>query len=247
MIDIATFRYLDSLGVVQKQDFDVLSIKGMDRVGKFKLIPSQVFGIVDGSKRTEYRGFKRIISVELTPINADEDFVRAFLQASAKSIAYQGLCLASEESQVVFEESEIEGEQIDGFKYEKQFKFELTESAIRHEWYVPVPFEDNMTGFIVHDVEVVGTSGSPEAFETNVGKLQYQHGATVFPPISLLANKVAIVFDYDQAWAFNRVGEVTQSGNNIKFYLALSGSGETAPGTAITKATFMILLQDITL
>ena len=236
---------MDELGAVQKHEFETLYVSGFDAPTNYKMLPPEVYELLDGTTKTEYRVFKKIISVSLEPIETGDEFLLAFFKAPVRSMEYQGHNIVSEEEQVAWEEIDVESYWIDDFKLQKQFDFKLIGTA-RSSWIDPVPHKDNMTGFIIHDVEVIGTLDSPEEFETNVGKLQFQHDAVVFPPISLLSNKVTILFDYDQAWMFQRVGAITQSGNNIKFHLAMSGSGEYATGASTVKATFVILLQDIT-
>ena len=110
----ATFKYHDNVGVVHSQSLGVLPVKGIDMPYKVKFVPAQIFEIVDGSKRTEYKGFQRIISVALSQLNQYEDFIRSFLQADSKSITYQGVNIVSEEVSTVWTETNIEDEWFEG-------------------------------------------------------------------------------------------------------------------------------------
>ena len=238
----ATLRFLDSLGNVQRQDFDILFVQGLDLPYKWNYVPKEAFyKLPDGSIRTNYQGFQRIIEVELAAINQYEDFLRSFFQAPTKSFAYQGVNIIAEECQVTYESPSYEDSWFDEYKQTKKFVFELTENTVRTEWPSPTPLEDNMIGFIIKDIEVVGTLDSPETFETNTGKLV----GMVIPPISLLTQRPAIVFDYDQAWMFQRVGDFRQHGDNIQFDLAMAGSGEFATGASTVKARFVLLVQTL--
>jgi len=93
-------------------------------------------------------------------------------------------------------------------------------------------------------VKIEGTQDSPETFTTNVGKLQYQYGSVVFPPmdtsnyiISILSNAVK----YQDA-NINQVGGITQVGNNISFQLAMN-NGAMASSDGSIYADITILRQ----
>ena len=81
--------------------------------------------------------------------------------------------------------------------------------------------------YIKLKVKIEGTQAAPETFTTNSGKLQYNYGTTPFPGISLLSYIVSVFCNstpYQDA-KINQVGDVTQSGSNISFQLAVSDSG----------------------
>ena len=223
---------MDSLGNVQKKTFTTLSVRGSDTPFKVRFVPPEAFyKSVDGSSRTNYQGFQRIIQVELGAINADEDFIRAFFQAASKSFAYQGSNIIAEEVQVVYESPSFEDTWFDNFKYTKKYVFELTENTVRTEW--PSPLQPILVDivYLAKNIKVEGTQATPETFITNSGKLNYNYGTTKFPGISLLSYIVSISCNATpmQDAKCNQVGDVTQSGSNISFQLAVSDSGNPAP------------------
>ena len=247
MAEQATLKYLDSLGAVQTHIFDVLNVRGVDKPWKWRNVPDKIFNIADGSKRTEYRGFKRIFSVELAILQSYEDYIQAFLQADAKSITYQGTNLIAEEDQVVFESTAYENEWLGESELAKRYVIEFVESLVRTVWPVPSPpivVDDIM--YIKTKVKIEGTQSSPETFITNSGKLQYNYGTTGFPNISLLSYVVTVICNgtpYQDA-KINQVGNVTQSGSNISFQLAVSDAGN-ASGDGFFYADLTIGLQTI--
>ena len=136
---------------------------------------------------------------------------------------------------------------LNGFKAEKLFTFELLESVVRTEWpsttIIPIPDTDV---YIIKKVKIVGTNASQESFTTNSGKLQYNYGTTPLPSINLLSYNVSIVANgaiYQDA-KINQVGNITQSGSNISFSLAVSDTGN-ASGDTFFYADIIITLQAI--
>jgi hypothetical protein len=236
---------LDSLGSVQKKTFTTLSVRGLDIPFKVKFVPPEAFyKPVDGSSRTNYQGFQRIIQVELGAINSDEDFIRAFFQAATKSFAYQGSNIVAEEVQVVYESPSFEDTWFDNFKYTKKYVFELTENIIRTEWSIPKQPEDNL-GFIYLKSKVViaGIQGSPEIFTTNSGKLSTDAWGNTYPNISLLSHKVTVITVPYQSGKINQTDIISQAGSNISFPLAHSDS-ENPSDDGFWYADIIILGQD---
>lgn len=242
----ATFKYLDSLGVVQTHVFDVLDVRGVDKPWKWRLVPDKIFDIADGSKRTEYRGIQRVFLIKLAVLQNQESYIQAFLKADAKSITYQGTNLVAEEDQVVYESPEYENEWLEECGLLKYYVIELVESTVRTEWHVPKkPTGDDII-YIKKNVRVEGTQASPETFLTNTGKLQYNYGTTVFPDISLLSYNASIICNGVplQDGKCNQVGEVTQSGSDITFQLAVSDSGNPS-NDGFFYFDILIVLQEI--
>jgi len=135
---------------------------------------------------------------------------------------------------------------LNGFKSEKLFTFELLESIVRTEWPSGIAPIADTDMYIAKKIKIVGTQNSPEVFTTNVGKLLYNFGTTAFPSISLLSYNVAIFCNstpYQDA-KVNQVGDVTQSGSNISFQLAVSDTGN-ASGDTFFYADITIALQAI--
>jgi hypothetical protein len=243
----ATFKYLDSVGVVHTQAFNTMSVKGMDDVDKVRFIPPILYDIVDGRKETAFKGFQRIITVELQAINTNEDFLRAFLQASDKSFTYTGFTLVAEECQIVFESSEYENEWINDFQHTKRYIIEIVESVVRVLFPVPVIPVDNVIGCIKTKVKIEGTQSAPETFVTSVGKLATYDGTLPYPVISLLSYNVSLIINgtpYQDA-KINQVGSPTQSGSNISFQLAVSDTGSPVSSDGFFYVDIVVLLQPI--
>jgi len=87
-----------------------------------------------------------------------------------------------------------------------------------------------MNQITVKKIKVIGTQANTEQFITGSGKLLYNYGATVFPPIDLTTTSVSMICDgsiYQDA-KINQVGNISQSGNNISFFLAVSDTGKAS-------------------
>jgi hypothetical protein len=247
-VAIGIFKYLDSLGVVHTQSFDILSVKG-NSPDSVRFVPPLLNNAVDGSTETQYKGFQRKFRYELKAINLNEDYLRSFLQASAKSITYQDFGFVTQESQVVFEEDNYENEWIDGFEHDKKYVIELIESTVRtvfpERWIDNNP-TDSMIGYTKIKVKIEGTQASPELFTTNLGKLAITTVGSLYPVISLLSYVVVIIANGSpyQDRKINQVGDIVQSGGNISFFLALSDTGADSSDT-YSYADITILLQPI--
>ena len=226
-METSTFKYLDSNSVIQTQDLDILIHKGLDKLWKFNLVPPEAFyKLIDGSSSTDYRGFQRIVGIELTALNEYDAFIRAFLQAATKSIKLLENLIPIARASVVFESPEFETEWFDEFKFAKRYVMEFTESTVRHSW----PFLPTGTDmiYIAQRIKVEGDGTTPELFTTNVSKLQYNFGTTPFPDMFLDDYIISVVgSDYQDATIY-QVGLATQSGNNISFYLAHSYNGNAS-------------------
>jgi hypothetical protein len=127
-------KYYDSDNVAHQATFNVLNVKGIDKPWKWLMVPSKIFEFVDGHKETQYKGFQRYVLVELSPIDTNESFIRDFLKASVKSVLYQGLLIAVEEVNVIFEGVDVENEWVEDFKPLKKYTFELKENTVKTSW-----------------------------------------------------------------------------------------------------------------
>jgi hypothetical protein len=227
-VDQAQLQYFDILGNNYIQTFNVLFVRGMDLPYKWNFIPPEAYyKFPDGSARTNYVGFQRIIAVELTALDSNEAFIEAFLQSVTRILTYQGINFVPEDCVVVYESSAFNDEWFDDFKHTKKYVFELIESSIHQVWPVPTPIVITDIMYIAKKVKIEGTQATPELFTTNSGKLQYNYGTTPFPNISVTGYNVTIMCNaapYQDA-KVNQVGDITQSGLNIAFYLAVSDTG----------------------
>jgi hypothetical protein len=241
-VETALFRYYDSLGTQQAQSFDVLSVHGLGDPDKYKLVPPLIYNIVDGSKETAFKGFQRIITIELRALNAYEEFLRAFLTADTKSIRLNEAAVHIDSASIVYESSEFENEWIEDFKQAKRYVIELTEKRVRRQWMFLPSGEDMI--YIKSHVKVIGTEDSPELFTTNAGKLAYNYGSTAFPDMLLEDYVIAIDGASYQSAQVHQVGIATQDGGDISFYLAYSNIGN-ASSDGYYYCDIVFLLQEM--
>jgi len=241
----ATFKYYDSGGGSHTQDFEVLYVKGFNDPDKVRFFPPLIFTFIDGTKKTAFIGFQRIITIALTSLNSNEDFIRAFLQASSKSITYQGSSISAEEVNVIFESNEYENEWIDGFQKAKRYVIEICEQTIRTIFPTPVNLAIPETDmYYKADVTIIGTSDSPETFTTNIGKLATCDAPSgVYPTFDLSVQKYEISFLSKQDCQFYLTSPMSVSGGNLVFSVARSDSYNGTP--TVFKADITIKAQNI--
>lgn len=218
-MDTTTLKYYDSLNVLHTQAFDVLSVRGFDDPDRVRFVPPILYDKIDGSKETAFRGFQRIITIELKALNSLEDFIRAFMQAEDRAVSYRGQYVSALSSYVVFESAEYENEWLNDFQYTKKYVIEVVDATVRTTF--PFPPSDSMIGVSISNVKIEGTQQSPELFTTNIDKLQYRFGTTPFPDIDLDDYNVTIHIMPRSDAKINQVGAITQAGTNISFYLAI--------------------------
>jgi phage gp36-like protein len=77
-------------------------------------------------------------------------------------------------------------------------------------------------------VEVTGTQAAPQTFVTNAGTLALTENGDAFPSIDLTSQVANIVLTSYQDCQVNRVGDITQSGTDITFQLAISNIGNAS-------------------
>jgi phage gp36-like protein len=77
-------------------------------------------------------------------------------------------------------------------------------------------------------VEVTGTQTSPQTFVTNAGALVVTENGDAFPSIDLTSQVANIVLTSYQDCQVNQVGDITQSGTDITFQLAISDVGNAS-------------------
>jgi hypothetical protein len=246
-VDQLTLKYLDSSSILHSQTFNVLSVKGFDDPDKVQLVPPYQPVMVDGSIQDYIKGFRRIITADLGVVasSVDRRTIQSFLRAQTKSIVYQG-------SQVLAEEVFVNLQDVSGYQNEWKWDFEgaryfvlqILENQIRTVWPVSFLPSDNMTGYIIYHVKIEGTQASPETFQTNSGKLQYNFGTTPFPVMNLTTYNITVIANgakYQDA-NINQVGTTAQAGNNISFQLSVSDLGNPS-GDGYYYADIVFLLQ----
>jgi hypothetical protein len=248
-VETCTLKYIDYSNVTKQQTFNILSAKGFDEPDQVQLFPPIQNKKLDGTIDEQIKGFRRVITMDLGVVasSVDRKTVNEFLESQTKSIIYQG-------SQVEAEEVFVNLQDISGYEnrwlYDcslaKYYTLQVLESRIRQTWPVIFPPSDNMIGYTINHVKIVGTQTSPEAFQTNSGKLQYNYGTTPFPTMSLTSYIITVVCNgtpYQDA-KINQVGTITQAGSNVSFYLAVSDTGNPS-GDGFFYADITFLMQTI--
>lgn len=223
MLETAYFKYYDSLGAVHSQSFDILSVKGLDAPDNIQLVPDLIYLLMDGSSKTEFRGFRRIVTFELDALNSLEDYLRAFLQASNKAIVYKGGWVQLLRTELVQDNSNFENEWIEGFEHQKKYILELVDKHIYTIFPEPITIVDYM--YIKLKVEISQPYETPETFTTNIGKLLTMQNGDDYPPIDLSACDVAIILSSYQGASINQFGDTVQSASDISFQLGYDMAG----------------------
>ena len=134
-----TLRYYDNAGVLHSQLFDALRIYGLAEPDKVRLVPATIYRKVDGSKKTAFKGFKRIITLELRSLATLETFLLNFLKANQSLLSYTDPIYGNYNTYVVFEGKGFQNEWVSGSKNMKKYKFELVETTMRTAWVFAPP------------------------------------------------------------------------------------------------------------
>lgn len=248
-MDTITLKYVDTSNVAHSQTFNALSVRGFDDPDKVQLVPPYQPEKLDGSLQSYIKGFRRVITVDLGIVasSVDRRTIQSFLWANTKSLVYRGSQIYSEEVFVNLQDvSGFRNEWMWDFEGARYFVLEIVESRIRTIWPQVIQPTDNMTGYIIYNVKIEGTQGTPETFQTNSGKLQYNFGTTPFPAMDLSTYNIQIVTSPRQDGKINQVGSITQAGSDISFQLAYSDMGNASPD-GYYYADIVFLLQDITI
>lgn len=228
---MATIRlkYIDSAGAIQTETVEIVSLRGFDDPDSVSFVPPILYSFIDGTRRTAFRGFRRVIYVDfgVIPDESAHRAILAFMQSDTRSVFYNSVGLGYEEIFVLPQQSEYENEWLDECRIGKRYVLQLTENVIRNVWssYTPPSTVDIM--YIKNHVRIVGTQASPETFTTNSEKLDVDETGTTYPAMSLLSFVATVIVNgtpYQDA-KINMVGVVTNSGNNLTFQLAVSDGG----------------------
>ena len=207
------FKYYDSTNTLQTHTFDSRLSKGLYVPDyKYSLVPPEAFyNLADGSTQTDYRGFQRFMLLDIAPLTANEDFIRAFVQADTKFIRYLDIDgVHYRETEIIYAEIVFEDEWYNDFYKTMHFILELVENRIRHAWLPPYPTGDDLT-YIIKKVKVERPASDPELFTSGVGKLAINYGSVPPPVMNLGTTLVAISFTKYQTAGISQVGDITQN------------------------------------
>jgi len=223
-VETLQLRYTKN-STVYTQVFNALSIKGFDDPDKIELVPPIIYVFADGNKKTEFRAFRRIITVDLGVIEsqANRQTVQEFLRAGTKSILYQGVQSGIVEVPVSSRDSEFENEWEWDCILGRSFILELVETQVRIVWPEYLIIVGDLM-YLKRGVKIVGTSLSPETFTTNVGKLILDETGNSYPTFSettYVFNVVITPTDNCQA-SFSTVGDPSVVAGNLTFQAFVS-------------------------
>lgn len=248
MADTVTLRYVKS-GTTYSQAFNVLSVRGYDDADSIQLVPPYQAELVDGSARSYFKGFRRVITIDFGVVasSVDRRTLLEFWQSNTRSIVYLG-------NQVLAEEVYVSPEDVSGYENEwlwntllaRRYILRVLENQIHTSFPVIFPPSDTMIGYTINHVKIEGTQASPELFTTNSDKLRYNYGTTPFPTMSLTNYIITVIANgapYQDA-KINQVGVTVQNGNNIDFSLAVSDGG-SASDDGFYYADITFLMQAI--
>jgi hypothetical protein len=238
-----TLKYIDTSGAIKSETLSVLDVRGFDDPDEIQLVPPIVNRFMDGSTRTDFKGFRRAITIDCGVIH-DEAVHRAllgFLRADVRSVTYENAG-RGEELIVATDTHSLTSMWIRGLAIGKRFLLRVIENAIRSVWtdYTPASGVDIMHCKL--KVEITGTQAAPETFVTNAGKLATMENGAQFPTISLLTWVASVVAVSYQEAEVNIIGTPTNSGTNLTFQLAVSDAGK-ASSDGKYYADILVLLQ----
>ena len=243
-MEAVTVKYKNS-GTVYSQAFGALSVRGFDNPDKVSFFPPILYDKIDGSKETAFKGFRRIITVDLGVVSSRDNrkLVQSFLDSNDKFILFKGEETEIRQARVVFENGEYENDWKWDTNLGRSFSLELIENSIHTRW--PWPPSDTMIGYSINNVLLIGTQEAPEYFVTNVDKLLYRFGTTGWPDINIDDYNITFVFGPYSNFTVNQVGAIDQVGTNIGFYLAMGSnpmaiSGGTYDGQIRTDVTILL-------
>lgn len=223
-------KYVDGMGSVQKMQLPFLSVRGFDEPDEIQLVPPRIARLFNGFLRTQFKGFRRVVTVNFGVLGSSERaFLFRFFSSNTRSI-YLGVT-AGQEEEIIFatDQTEYESEWRQNCVLGRSFTLKFAENAIRNAWtdYTPASGIDIM--YIKKKVKIIGTQESPEEFTTNSGKLVTMETGLSYPSISLLSWVVSVDTVPYQDAKINQVGDVVNTGTNLTFSLAVSGAGSPSP------------------
>jgi hypothetical protein len=245
-VEQATLKY-SRAGVTYSKTFDLCLLTGLDDPDTVRFWPPIIYTALDGSKKTQFTGFRRIIKADTDAVAlaADRRFIEEYLRAPSKSIT--NISAATPEEVIVENDNvEVRDEWIDDCVLTKKYILDLLEVGIRTDWPVHgVPAITDIMYF-TNNVEITGTYESPQTLTTNSAALALRENGQSYPTISLTSYKVTITLQPANGTeaTFSYLG-LTQSGNNISFQVYMSAGGRPKASDGKFYCNVMIGLEAI--
>lgn len=243
-MDSVTLRYAGDDGAINKYLAPFNIVRGFERPDKIAFWPPVINEVCDGTKRTEFRGFRRVISIDFGVLDDDNfyEYLLSWMRNNTRSV-YLGMTAGREEEIIVASDvAEYEAQWLNSCVLGRKFVLPVIENVIRTAWsdYTPASGIDYM--YCKKRVKIEGTQAAPETFTTNADKLVVMETGYAFPAISLLSWVVTVKATALQDCKVNVVGDVENYGTNLRFELAMSDAGNAAPD-GFYYADIEILLQ----
>lgn len=179
-MDVVTLTYIDAAGNPHNRTMTALSVKGIIRPEHTSRFPILKFDHLNGAISINSKGYRRIITIQLSKTNNDDDiiFVAEFMAANTMSVTYLG------EGVSVVPKNMDEHGGVWGLecKYLVDFTLELLESTIMTMWAVAVRsvIVDSFTSDEI-TIPAINDESNPLSFETGVGDLALDGTGLEYP------------------------------------------------------------------
>jgi hypothetical protein len=149
----------------------------------------------------------------------DRAFVSDFILGDLKSVEF-----SDQADDVVLENEEYTTEWLQDIELGRRFALDLLGAVLYETW--PSNATETETMYLKSNVEVVGTEASPESFTTNIGKLATDDTGNPYPSFSAASHVFEVNVVSRQEAMVHRTGNVTVSGGNLVFSLAVQDGGK---------------------
>lgn len=223
MASTITFKYRSG-ATTYTRTFATLSIKGLTRPDKVELFPPLRFEMSDGSIRTAFKGFRRVITATLGVLQEDADraFVLNFLQSNDRWIYFGSVASVY---CVLLDPEKFENEWKFDTSLARYYDIQLLETITYTTWPELVePTADTLLYIGSDWIEVTGDESSPITLTTNAGVLVTDATGNPYPSISLAAYAVELIVRERQG-CLCYAGNVTQSGTDVTFQVWHADAG----------------------
>ena len=237
-MDSITLRYTSS-GTTYEQDFDVLTVKGLDEPDRWIMVGTQ-HEARDGSIIEQVRGILRVIDADLGSVTDQnlQNFLQKFIDSTTREVEYNGLIALT----VLKEPKQFANVYQNGFGRSKHYVLSLVDKNIQRTFGRQIV--EGELAYIKRHVQITGTLDSPQTLTTNTSPLATDQTGAAYPTFSDSTHVYTVIVD-GSAYQEAKIVLVTQpsvSGGNITFQVGIGYSGN-ASGDGNYYADIVIILQ----